>query len=228
MRTRRRLKNYLNQVKDFISSWRKLLGVLFPTIIALMLIPVIVHIVISNSFSDKTFSDVNSVPDSKVAIVFGAAVWSGKPSPMLEDRVMVAVDLYKAGKVEKIIMSGDNRTLDYDEPSAMIEMAKEQGIPEVVLQPDYAGRRTYDTCIRAKQIFNVDEAVLVTQSFHMDRALYTCNSLGIDSVGVLADKHDYDDTLRYQLRDHLALLKAIWEINIDGPDDVVLGDVIEI
>lgn len=128
----------------------------------------------------------------RVAIVFGARVYpDGRLSAMLRDRVETAVQLYHAGKVQKLLVSGDNRFADYDEPGRMMAYAIERGVPAADIQPDYAGRRTYDTCYRARAIFQLERAVLVTQEFHLPRALFTCRSLGLNAVGVPADLQPY-------------------------------------
>jgi len=134
----------------------------------------------------------DDVPSERVAIVFGARVYSdGRWSAMLQDRVETAVQLYHAGKVQKILVSGDNRFEDYDEPSRMMDYAMNRGVPAEDIQPDYAGRRTYDTCYRAKAIFQLDSAVLVTQDFHLPRALFTCGYVGVEAVGGSADLRAY-------------------------------------
>jgi SanA protein len=141
--------------------------------------------------ASQTFSTGN-VPSRQVAIVFGAQVKKdGTPSVVLRDRVETAVALYKIGKVEKLLMSGDNRFVDYNEPEAMRRYAMALGMPEADIVLDYAGRRTYDTCFRAKEIFGVGSAVLVTQRFHLPRALFLCNAFGIDAVGVEAKNYYY-------------------------------------
>ena len=135
---------------------------------------------------------VEQAPSAPVAIVFGAGLTrDGQPSPVLRDRVATAVQLYFDGKVQKILMSGDNRFVDYNEPGAMKRYALSLGVPEADIVLDYAGRRTYDTCYRARHIFGVREAILVTQRFHLPRAIFTCNGLGVDSVGVIADQRTY-------------------------------------
>jgi len=169
---------------------------------------------------------VSDAPLRRVAIVFGAGLWSnGTATPILYDRVQTAAELYLAGKVEKILMSGDNRFVDYNEPAVMREVALSFGVPETAIVLDYAGRRTYDTCYRAKAIFGVTEAILVTQAFHLPRAIYTCNHLGVDSVGVDADQRVYHKSsmLYWNLRELLATTNAIWEVNIKHPVPV-LGD----
>ncbi len=137
--------------------------------------------------SARTF-EVDGVQTERVAIVFGAGLnRDGTATTVLKDRVETAAILYRTGKIKKVLMSGDNRFLDYNEPGAMKAYAIELGVPERDIVLDYAGRRTYDTCYRAQEIFQLDSAILVTQQFHLPRALYTCNYQGLDAVGVAAD-----------------------------------------
>ena len=135
---------------------------------------------------------IEAAPEAPVAMVFGARVYpSGRLSAMLADRVAAGADLYHAGKVSKLLMTGDGSpgdpTSGYNEPAAMRHRAIELGVPPEDIVLDYAGQRTYDSCYRARTIFGVDQAILVTQNFHLDRALLTCNALGVRSVGVFAD-----------------------------------------
>ncbi|GAB4482131.1 MAG: vancomycin high temperature exclusion protein [Anaerolineae bacterium] len=135
----------------------------------------------------QTYSP-EEVPPRRAALIFGARVYpSGRPSAMLADRVATGADLYHAGKVEMLIMTGDGRTADYNEPEAMRRYAIELGVPAEAIVLDYAGLRTYDSCYRAREVFGVTDAIAVTQNFHLDRVLMTCDSLGIDVVGVAAD-----------------------------------------
>jgi SanA protein len=167
-----------------------------------------------------------TAPVRRVAIVFGAGLWrDGRPTPVLQDRVAAAAELYFSGKVEKLLMSGDNSTIFHNEPGAMHDYAIDLGVPEEDIVLDYAGRRTYDTCYRAKAIFGVQEAILVTQSFHLPRALYLCNHLGLPAVGVPADLRVYRraSLLYWNLRELPATLSALWEIYVSRPLPV-LGD----
>ena len=141
-----------------------------------------------------------SAPDRPVAIVFGAQVYDdGSPSPMLADRVETAVRLYQAGKAKALLMSGDNHVATYNEPEAMRQYALKLGMPDSAIVLDYAGFRTYDSCYRARDIFKVDRAILVTQAFHLDRALLTCNLLGVNAIGVAADEVRPEGYDRYTL-----------------------------
>jgi SanA protein len=171
-----------------------------------------------------------TVPSRRVAIVFGAGLWrDGSPTPVLYDRVATAAELYHAGKVEKILVSGDNRFVEYNEPGVMREVALTLGIPSEAIVLDYAGRRTYDTCYRAKAIFGVTEAILVTQAFHLPRALFLCDRLGVDSLGVIADRRDYhrSSMLYWNLRELIATSAAMWDVYISHPVPV-LGEALPI
>ncbi len=153
------------------------------------------------------------VPQRPVAVVFGAAVYgNGRLSPVLRDRVETAIALYQAGQVDHIIVSGDNRAADYDEPGAMMAYAIERGVDPAAITADRAGHRTYDTCYRASHVFEVTEAVLVTQAFHLPRALLTCEGLGIKAVGAVADQRPYRDAGWYEIRETAATLVAAWDV----------------
>jgi SanA protein len=167
----------------------------------------------------RTYTE-DSLPGTRVAIVFGAGLQrNGTPSAVLRDRVETAVRLYQTGKVEKLLMSGDNRFVDYNEPAAMRDYAAGLGIPVQDIVLDYAGRRTYDTCYRALHIFDVREAVLVTQDFHLTRALFTCASLGVESTGVPAEGRRYrrSSYLFWTLREIPATVVAAWEVWVVRP-----------
>jgi vancomycin permeability regulator SanA len=170
------------------------------------------------------YSDPSDVPVAPVAIVFGAAIRpGGLPSSMLADRIDAAVALYKAGKVQQILMSGDNGSADYDEVTAMKRWAVQHGVPEDRIALDHAGFRTYDSCYRAKSVFGIDKAVLVTQEYHLHRALYLANSLGIDAVGLKAGLDSYPRQSYYDLREAAALAVSWYEINVTRPLPRYLG-----
>ncbi|MGW2721999.1 SanA/YdcF family protein [Streptomyces sp. NPDC001492] len=130
-------------------------------------------------------------PRTEVAVVFGAGLWNGEPSPYLANRLKAAAQLYRAGRVEVVLVTGDNSRKDYDEPDAMRTYLKKHGVPEGRIVSDYAGFDTWDSCVRAKKIFGVDRAVLISQGFHIRRAVALCEAAGVDSYGVGVDaKHD--------------------------------------
>lgn len=164
---------------------------------------------------------VTEAPARPVAIVFGAGLrLDGRPTPVLYDRVATAAELYRLGKVQALLMSGDNRASNYDEPAAMRRTAMELGVPEAAILVDGAGERTYDTCYRAKVVFGVQEALLVTQAFHLPRALFLCEGLGLRATGVAADRRPYlqRSLAFWNLRETLATVAAGWDLFIARPD----------
>jgi SanA protein len=172
----------------------------------------------------------DDVPSEHVAIVFGARIYpDGRLSAMLQDRVETAVRLYQAGKVQKLLLSGDNRFVAYNEPARMMDYALNRGVPAEDIQLDYAGRRTYDTCYRARAIFQLQSAVLVTQEFHLPRALFTCRNLGVDTVGVSADLRTYRRRSIWwsRIREFPAAIIALVDVVRRQPAPV-LGDPIPI
>mgnify|MGYP001078646855 FL=1 len=158
-------------------------------------------------------------PERPAAIVFGAGLWwNGEPTPVLRDRVATAAELYHAGKVSWLLMSG-SQSGTYNEPQAMHDYAVGLGVPEEAIVMDSAGDRTFDTCYRAQAVYNIHSAILVTQKFHLPRALYTCDNLGIEAVGVAADRRDYrsGSLLYWNLRELPATLSAMIEVHLLRP-----------
>ena len=215
---------------------RKLLKRLFITLFLLGAISAItviaVNLLIHATYAARMYPSVADVPADapRIAIVFGAGLErSGGPTPILYDRVATAVDLYKAGKVNKLLLTGDNRFVNYNEPEAMRQTALQLGVPDSDLVLDYAGRRTYDSCYRAREIFGVSRAILVTQAFHLDRAMYLCDALGIDSIGVMADRRDYAASSEtwWSIREAAATVAAWLDVNVLKPTPV-LGEKLPI
>jgi len=167
---------------------------------------------------------MESVPADRVAIVFGAGLQrDGTPSAVLRDRVATAASLYFEGKVQKLLMSGDNRFLDYNEPGSMKAYAISLGVPGEDIVLDYAGRRTYDTCYRAREIFGLDEAILVTQTYHLPRAIFTCSGMGMNVTGVKSDLRSYQIRTQsvWNFRELLATPVALWQVWISHPEPVL-------
>jgi SanA protein len=177
-------------------------------------------------FARSRITTQENAQPSPVAIVFGAGLTrTGEPSPVLQDRVKTAAQLYFSGKVKKLLMSGDNRFIYHNEPGSMKEFALELGVPEADIVLDYAGRRTYDTCYRARAIFGVQQAILVTQRFHLPRALLLCNGMGINASGVPADLRTYarNSSFYWNLRELPGISLSLVEVWITHPIPV-LGD----
>jgi SanA protein len=172
----------------------------------------------------RIFRSAPASLSAPVAIVFGAGLYrNGTPMPVLADRVDTAVGLYKDGIVQKLILSGDNRFPEYNEPESMRQLAIKLGVPDSALVLDYAGRSTYDSCYRARFVFGVKKAILVTQEFHLPRAVYLCGQMGIDAFGVIADRRVYhfSSLVQWNLREWAACFFAILETQITHPQPLL-------
>lgn len=170
---------------------------------------------------------LDSIPTSSVGLVFGAGLKKdGSLSDALYDRVLSGVELYHAGKVEKLVMTGDNGRRKYDEVTGMKKLALEKSVPEEDIILDYAGFSTYQSCYRARDIFELNkyDVIVVSQVFHLPRILYICNQLGVDSIGYTADKHIYVHATRWQIREVLAKFKAWMYVEIFKPLPKYLGN----
>lgn len=161
-------------------------------------------------------------------IVLGAGAKNGKPSWMLEDRLLVAEEIYAAGGSQKIIMSGDHGTTSYDEVNTMKNYAIEDEIPSENIFMDHAGFSTYETMYRAKEIFGAKKVIIVTQEYHMYRALYIAKKLGLEAYGVTSDKRDYLSNQKYRVaREWIARVKDFFTVIIH-PEPTYLGEPIEL
>ena len=203
----------LKQVWKFV---RNLIILLVAVGLLALMLPRLVTMI----YSWTRLYTVESAPADRVAIVFGAGLTrDGQPTLILKDRVRTAVQLYRNGKVEKILMSGDNQGISRDEPGAMRDYAVSLGVPAQDIVLDNSGDRTYDTCYRAKAIFGLDSALLVTQQFHLPRALFLCNMLGIQAVGVDANNYRYWPplVLIWNIREQLATVGAFWDVYVEKP-----------
>lgn len=179
---------------------------------------------LARGYAQPKITTVDEAGPRPVALVFGAGLTrSGSASAVLRDRVRTAVELYFAGKVEVLLMSGHRDGAFYDEPAAMKEYALRLGVPEADIALDPAGQRTYDSCYRARAIFHVQEAILVTQAFHLPRALLTCNALGVHAVGVPAQESRYwQGALEFwTAREYPATLAAFWDVFFAHPKPVL-------
>ncbi len=202
----------------------KFIRKLFLALAALGILALFLPRLVTMVYSWTRIYTVDQAPAEPVAIVFGAGLTrSGYPTTILRDRVETAAQLYFAGKVQKLLMSGDNRFDNYNEPGAMRDYALSLGVPAEAIVVDYAGRRTYDTCYRAKDIFGLSSAMLVTQQFHLPRALFECNALGVQALGVVADNHHYSPLLLlfWNIREQLATTSAFVDVYVSKPIPVL-------
>lgn len=177
-----RAKRATHRRAKVIKLWRNRL---IAVAIIILAIPIAARLYIHYSVRDQVYPNVYDVPQCRVALVLGAGVRpDGSLTPSLASRVDKAVELWREGKVDKLLMSGDNRVTHYNEPERMRQYAMKRGVPREAIAADYAGRRTYDSTWRAKNIFGLRKVIVVTQSFHLDRALFLCNHVGLKAYGV--------------------------------------------
>jgi SanA protein len=210
-----------------LRRWPKLTRVALAGGALLVVIVVGANAVVLVEGRDSTAS-VGDAPRAEVAIVPGALVKpDGEMSTMLADRVRRAAALWEAGKVERILVSGDHGRWAYDEPGTMRRALVRQGVPGRVVFEDHAGFDTWATMVRAREIFQARKALVVTQGFHMARALYLADAAGIDASGVTADLHPYGFQGRKSgVREALSRIKAVADVALDRP--AVGGPVIPI
>lgn len=172
-------------------------------------------------------SELSNLSDVDCILILGAGVRNNAPSPMLEDRLLKGIELYNKNISNKIIMSGDHGREEYDEVNIMKDFAINKGIKSEDIFMDHAGFSTYESIYRAKEIFEAKKIIIVTQSYHLYRALYIANSLGIEAYGVSADLRTYTNQLSREIREIVArdkdFIKCIYK-----PKPTYLGDTIPV
>lgn len=196
-------------------------------VVVVILIPPLTWLAVNLLTRSDRYSSVGSVPHRQVALVLGAGLGAhGRPSPVLADRVKDAVELYNRGTVDGLLMSGDNHSVSYNEVGSMAAYAERLGVPAAAITSDHAGFDTYDSCWRARHIFGVRSAVIVTTNFHVSRAVFTCRSFGIDAVGIGAPdvgKYRTSTVLKWNVREVLATVKAVWDVDVTHPGPTLGG-----
>ncbi len=174
------------------------------------------------------YADINKIPPCQTVLILGASVYKNSiMSDMLKDRANTAIELYKLGKAQKILVSGDNRAKNYNESATVNNYLLGQGIPKEDIFLDFAGFDTYDSLYRAKDIFKVKSLIISTQKFHLPRAIFIAKGLGIESYGVMADKHQYKNIEFNIGRELLATVKAYFDVYFDAKP-TFLGEPIPI
>ncbi|MBD3362806.1 hypothetical protein GF362_03745 [Candidatus Dojkabacteria bacterium] len=212
-------------------TFEKIIKVLFIGFATVVFITLSINKYINSFSREYVYSSIDKVPQAQTAVILGALVYSdGSLSDILADRAETAIDLYEAKKVEKILISGDHGRKEYDEVNSIKTYLVEQGIPPEDIFMDHAGFDTYDSMYRAKEIFEVDSIIIVTQKFHLPRSIYIARNLDLDAVGIESDKHVYMNAKRIEFREKLAKVKAFFDILVDsspkygGPKIPITGD----
>lgn len=186
-------------------------------------------IIVVSSAKDRiiTADEAAELENTDCVLVLGAGVRDGSPTPMLRDRLITGISLYESGAAPKIIMSGDHGREDYDEVNVMKSYAVENGVPDSDVFMDHAGFSTYDSVYRAKAVFEADSIIIVTQKYHLYRALYIAEKLGVNAVGVAADLDDYSGQLKRDLREIAARDKDFFSC-LFKPKPKYLGEKIPV
>ena len=200
------------------------------TIILIIMILIIlgINFYIKNTTKNKIIKESESkMEDIDCILVLGAGIWGDKPSPMLEDRLLQAISLYNNNVSSKIIMSGDHGKQEYDEVNIMKQFAIEKGIPSENIFMDHAGFSSYESIYRAKEIFKVKKMIIITQKYHLYRALYIAKQLGIEAYGVASDPRQYVGATYRELREILARNKDFVKC-IFKPKPTYLGETIPV
>jgi vancomycin permeability regulator SanA len=184
-------------------------------VLIVLALPFVPQLVMRTATWGDRYSSAASTPTRTVAIVFGAGLRvDGTPSPFLQQRLDLAAGLYAQHRVRALLVTGDNGTTSHDEPAAMKAYLVQQGVAAADVVVDDAGFSTYDSCYRAKAVFGVKDAVVVTQGYHLPRAVFTCQRLGIDTVGLGGSElGSYPSkTVSYTVREVLSSVKAVWQL----------------
>ena len=184
---------------------------------------------IEKSAAVYCFTDIDSIPHADAIMVLGAFVHeSGRPSPILRERLDNAFELYAAGKSDRIILSGDHGTKEYDEVNVMKDYLMDKGVPREHLFLDHAGFNTYDSMYRGKEIFCVDSLIISTQRFHISRAVYIARKLGIEAYGYPVDLWQNYYQKQNRTRESLAKVKAFADATIFKRKPKFMGEQIPI
>ncbi|MBD3245111.1 MAG: hypothetical protein GF335_03910 [Candidatus Moranbacteria bacterium] len=212
----------------FVRIFKKLFKYSLVLAGAVIVFTVILHLVIQFKTKDQIFCDLNKLEKKQTALILGALVRKdGRMSDIYLDRVRSAIELYQNDKVDKILISADNSRINYNETKAAEKYLIEKGIPSQDVYLDYAGFDTYDSLYRAVHIFKVKSIIIVSQKFHLPRALYISQDLRLDALGYCADKRQYQYMRSYRIREKLAQVKAFFDVLFDSKSKF-LGDPIVI
>lgn len=208
--------------------WIGLLIFMFTSILALISI-LIINSHVKSSAKDRIITvDKTSSLDADCILILGAGVWDdGRPSYMLEDRLLQGIQLYENGASDRLLMSGDHGSKEYDEVNVMKQFAIDRDIISEHIFMDHAGFSTYESLYRARDIFKAEKIIIVTQKYHLYRALYIAEKLGLEAYGVASDPRQYSGQEIRDLREVLARVKDFFNVIIE-PKPTFLGESIPV
>lgn len=214
--------------KWFAQTYRFLIWTLFLFII----VTLSCNLIIIYSSTKRLFDDPQQVPSTRVAMVLGTShsLRSGQPNPFFHNRIAAAAELYHLGKVQYILVSGDNRTRHYNEPQQMRRALLQYNLPDSVIYLDYAGLRTLDSVVRSQKIFQQDSILIISQKFHNQRAIFLARSKGIYAIGYNAGGVETGSALKTYIREYFAKVKVFVDILIRKQprhlgDEITIGQL---
>ena len=185
---------------------------------------------ISKKAAPKIYSKISKIPYNDVGLLLGTVknLYNGTPNPYFKNRIGTAAELYHAGKVKHLLLSGDNSRKGYNEPEDMKNALMELGVPDTAMTLDFAGFRTFDSMIRGKEVFQLEKFTVISQKFHNQRALFICNHLGIDAVAINVKEVIRYRSYKVELREYAARAKAILDLYVLRTKPKFLGEKITI
>lgn len=186
-----------------------------------------VNFYVKSETNSLIYSSQNRLPKNNVGIIFGAGINGDKPSKYLKDRLDAGILLFKSKKINKILLSGDNGNDEHDELTVMKKYCYSKGIDTTKIYIDYAGFDTYSTMYRAKYIFKIKSATLITQEYHLNRAIYIGNKLGIKSEGFSANVGKYNNYKYVCFREYFSILKSVFDV-LRNREPHFLGNEVDI
>ncbi|MCI7570795.1 MAG: YdcF family protein [Clostridiales bacterium] len=210
---------------------RRLIVIIIASLLAaLFLLFAVINIIVLLSAQSRIvdIEEAKALGSFDCILVLGAGVWrNNRPSHVLEDRLKIGIEAYCAGVSDKLLMSGDHGRNNYDEVNVMKSFAMDCGIPSENIFMDHAGFSTYESMYRARDVFSAHRVLIVTQKFHMYRALYIANALGLEAYGLTSDLREYANATYSQLRESLARVKDFFMV-IFKPLPTYLGEVLPV
>jgi SanA protein len=209
---------------------RRIRRVFFIIIILIVVFLVSCNVWVVWSTGDSVYHDSALLPDHRMALVLGTSnkTVSGKPNPYFEKRMETAAQLFSGGKIDHFIVSGDNRSIYYNEPIEMRKALLKKGIPGTAITLDYAGLRTLDSIVRCKQIFGQEQITIITQPFHSYRALFISQYYDLDAVAMVADEPNFENSIKVRLREYIARPLAVLDLYVFKTAPRFLGEKEEV
>ena len=214
---------------QFVLKMKRLSRLILIVLLLMLGLVIFANVRINRRTSDRVYSDVKSIPFNKVGLLLGTSKYlkSGQVNQFFENRIVAAVELYKAGKIKKIVISGDNSRSDYNEPQDMKDELVKRGVKAGDIYLDYAGFRTYDSVYRMSAIFGQQSFTIISQEFHNRRAVYIASSLGLEAVGFNAAEVSAYNSFRTKVREKFARVKVLLDFAF-GKKPKFLGEKISI